>query len=135
MRVTLSPAGRATQTARSPTAIPMLGSLVPTVIGRPRTLPERASIRVTVPSPQCATQTLPFAIARSHRWESGDRRLSQAGTHKRFLHPVVGELDLTVESMDIHTSGHLTFWAATADPGSPSESALAALSATGVAGG
>ena len=54
-------------------------------------LPERASIRVTVPSPQCATQTLPFAIARSHRWESGDMRLSQAGTHKRFLHPVVGE--------------------------------------------
>jgi hypothetical protein len=39
MRVTLSPAGRATQTAPSPTAIPMLGSLVPTVIGRPRTLP------------------------------------------------------------------------------------------------
>jgi MmyB-like transcription regulator ligand binding domain len=69
------------------------------------------------------------------RWESGDVRVSQAGTHKRFLHPVVGELDLTVESMDIHTSGHLTFWAATADPGSPSESALAALSATGVAGG
>ena len=61
MRVTLSPAGRATQTAPSPTAIPMLGSLVPTVIGRPRTFPERASIRVTVPSPQCATQTLPFA--------------------------------------------------------------------------
>ena len=61
MRVTLSPAGRATQTAPSPTAIPMLGSLVPTVIGRPRTFPERASIRVTVPSPRCATQTLPFA--------------------------------------------------------------------------
>jgi hypothetical protein len=69
------------------------------------------------------------------RWENGDVWLSQAGTHNRFLHPVVGELDLTVESMDIHTSGHLTFWAATADPGSPSESALAALSATGVAGG
>lgn len=62
----------------------------------------------------------------------GSRR---PGRTKRFLHPVVGELDLTVESTDIHTSGHLTFWAATADSGSPSESALAALSATGVAGG
>jgi transcriptional regulator with XRE-family HTH domain len=69
------------------------------------------------------------------RWESGDVRLSQGGTHKRFLHPVAGELHLTVESMDVHTSSNLTFWAATADPGSPSESALAALSATGVAGG
>jgi hypothetical protein len=69
------------------------------------------------------------------RWESGNVRLSQAGTHKVFLHPVVGELEVTVESMDIHTSSHLTFWAATADPGSPYESALAALSATGVAGG
>jgi transcriptional regulator with XRE-family HTH domain len=69
------------------------------------------------------------------QWESGDVRLSQGGTQKRFLHPVVGELYVTIESMDVHTSSHLTFWAATAEPGSPSESALAALSATGVAGG
>jgi transcriptional regulator with XRE-family HTH domain len=65
------------------------------------------------------------------RWETGDVRLSQGGTHKRFLHPVVGELHLTVESMDVHTSNRLTCWAATAEPGSPSESALAALSAIG----
>ena len=69
------------------------------------------------------------------QWESGDVRLSQGGTRKRFLHPVVGELHLTVESMDIHTSSRLTFWAATAAPGSPSETALASLSAPGVAGG
>jgi transcriptional regulator with XRE-family HTH domain len=68
------------------------------------------------------------------RWETGDVRLSQGGTHKRFLHPVVGELELTVESMDVHTSNHLTLWAATADPGSASEQALAALSAAGAAG-
>jgi hypothetical protein len=61
------------------------------------------------------------------RWESGDVRLSQGGTHKRFVHPVVGELAVTIESMDIHTSSHLTFWAATAEPGSPSETALKAL--------
>jgi transcriptional regulator with XRE-family HTH domain len=61
------------------------------------------------------------------RWESGDVRLSQGGTHKRFLHPVVGELHVTSESMDVHSSSHLTFWAATAEPGSPSERALAAL--------
>jgi transcriptional regulator with XRE-family HTH domain len=64
------------------------------------------------------------------RWGSGDVRMSQGGTHKRFLHPVVGELDLTVESMDVHTSSSLTFWAATAAPGSPSERALAALPAS-----
>jgi transcriptional regulator with XRE-family HTH domain len=62
------------------------------------------------------------------RWESGDVRLSQAGTEKRFCHPIVGELHLTVESMEIHTSSHLTFWAATATPGSPSEAALSRLS-------
>jgi hypothetical protein len=43
------------------------------------------------------------------RWESANVRLSQAGTDKRFRHPVVGELHLTVESMDIHSSAHLTF--------------------------
>jgi transcriptional regulator with XRE-family HTH domain len=61
------------------------------------------------------------------RWESADVRLSQGGTRKRFLHPVVGELDVTIESMDVHTSSHLTFWAATAEPGSSSEAALSRL--------
>ena len=61
------------------------------------------------------------------RWESANVRLSQAGTEKHFCHPIVGELHLTVESMDIHTSAHLTFWAATATPGSPSAAALSRL--------
>jgi transcriptional regulator with XRE-family HTH domain len=69
------------------------------------------------------------------RWESGDVRLSQGGTHKRFLHPEVGELDLTVESMDVHTSSDLTFWAATAQPGSPSEEALRLLGVQDAAAG
>jgi transcriptional regulator with XRE-family HTH domain len=63
------------------------------------------------------------------RWETGDVRLSQAGTEKRFCHPHVGELRLTVEAMDINASGHLTFWAATAEPDSPSAVALAQLGA------
>lgn len=63
------------------------------------------------------------------RWETGDVRLAQGGTHKRFLHPLVGELHLTVESMGIRSSNHLTLWAATAEPGSPSEEALKALAA------
>ena len=61
------------------------------------------------------------------RWESANVRLSQAGTGKHFCHPIVGELHLTVESMDIHTSAHLTFWAATATPASPSAAALSRL--------
>jgi transcriptional regulator with XRE-family HTH domain len=61
------------------------------------------------------------------RWERGDVRLSQAGTEKRFCHPIVGDLRLTVESMEIHARGRLTLWAATAESGSPSEAALARL--------
>ena len=61
------------------------------------------------------------------RWESGDVRLSQAGSPKRFCHPVVGDLRVTIDSMQVHTHGDLTFWAATAEPGSPSEAALARL--------
>ena len=37
------------------------------------------------------------------------------------------ELQLTAESMHIHSGGHLTPWAATAEPGSPSEASLARL--------
>jgi transcriptional regulator with XRE-family HTH domain len=62
------------------------------------------------------------------RWQSGDVRLSQAGTEKRFCHPIVGELRLTVESMQIQTTDQLTFWAATAAPDSPSAAALSRLS-------
>jgi len=66
------------------------------------------------------------------RWESGDVRLSQAGTGKRFRHPLVGELSVTVEAMEVNSAGHLTLWAATAAPGSPSEQALAHLGAQAV---
>jgi PAS domain-containing protein len=61
------------------------------------------------------------------RWETGDVRLSQAGTGKRFCHPIVGELQLTVESMQVNSTSDLTFWAATAEPGSPSDTALSRL--------
>jgi hypothetical protein len=61
------------------------------------------------------------------RWESGDVRLSQSGTEKRYCHPIVGDLRLTVESMRVNCSNHLIFWAATAQPGSPSQAALSRL--------
>ena len=61
------------------------------------------------------------------RWETADVRASQAGTEHRFCHPIVGDLQLTVESMQIYSGGHLTLWAATAEPGSPSETAVARL--------
>ncbi|WP_053227397.1 helix-turn-helix domain-containing protein [Solirubrobacter soli] len=61
------------------------------------------------------------------RWESGNVRLSQSGTEKRFHHPVAGALLLTVESMEIRSSGRLTLWAVTAEPGSDSAAGLARL--------
>ena len=45
----------------------------------------------------------------------------------RLHHPIVGELQLTVESMQIHSGGQLTLWAAIAEAGSPSEASLARL--------
>jgi hypothetical protein len=64
------------------------------------------------------------------RWERADVRLSQAGTEKRFCHPIVGDLRVTVESMAIHSNDQLTMWSATAEPGSKSEAALRRLDDT-----
>ena len=61
------------------------------------------------------------------RWERADVRRSQTGNEQRYCHPMVGELRVTIDSMEVNTAGRPIFWAATVEPGSPSEAALAQL--------
>lgn len=62
------------------------------------------------------------------RWGAHNVRLHRAGT-KQFRHPVVGDLDLTFDAMELpgEEAAGLTLTAYTAEPGSPSEEALALL--------
>lgn len=53
-------------------------------------------------------------------------RLHRTGT-KRFRHPVVGELTLGYESMDVDGGGGQRLTAYTAEPGSPAHDALRLL--------
>jgi transcriptional regulator with XRE-family HTH domain len=61
------------------------------------------------------------------RWAAHDVRLHRTGT-KRFHHPVVGDLELGFEAMDLSADTGLTLTAYAAEPGSPSASALNFLS-------
>ena len=56
-------------------------------------------------------------------WAAHNVRKHDAGL-KRFRHPVVGELDLTFESMELLADPGLTMFVYTAEPGSKSEQAL-----------
>jgi hypothetical protein len=56
-------------------------------------------------------------------WASHDVRLHVTGT-KRLHHPVVGDLELTYESMELPVDQGLTLNVYTAEPGSPSADAL-----------
>ena len=50
-------------------------------------------------------------------------RFHDTGT-KRLHHPIVGDLSLTYESMELSADTGLTMFAYTAEPGTPSEQAL-----------
>jgi transcriptional regulator with XRE-family HTH domain len=58
-----------------------------------------------------------------HRWASHDVRSHHAGA-KRLRHPVVGELDLTFEVLDLTADEDLSILAYSAQPGSASDEAL-----------
>jgi hypothetical protein len=60
------------------------------------------------------------------RWGTHDVRTHGAGT-KTFHHPVVGDLVLAYESMDLRSEPGLAMTIYTAEPGSPSAEALALL--------
>jgi hypothetical protein len=57
------------------------------------------------------------------RWAAHDVRFHDTGV-KRFHHPVVGDLTLTYESMELAADQGLTMFAYTAEAGSKSEEAL-----------
>jgi transcriptional regulator with XRE-family HTH domain len=60
------------------------------------------------------------------RWARHDVRLHRTGT-KRLHHPVVGELDLRFETMELPADPGLALLLYTAEPGSETEQALAFL--------
>ncbi len=57
------------------------------------------------------------------RWAAHDVRLHRTGT-KRLHHPVVGDLDLAYEGLDLPSDPGLTLFVYTAEPGSGSQQAL-----------
>ncbi len=61
------------------------------------------------------------------RWASHDVRFHRSGT-KRFHHPLVGDLTLAYESLELPADPGLTIVTYSAEPGSPSETALRELS-------
>jgi transcriptional regulator with XRE-family HTH domain len=71
---------------------------------------------------ELATQSEAFRT----RWASHNVRFHNAGV-KRFNHPVVGELDLNFNRLDLAAHPGLTLFTYTAEPGSPSEGALKLL--------
>jgi hypothetical protein len=64
-------------------------------------------------------------------WERRDVRLPASGRH-RFRHPVVGPLELVFEAAELRADPGLTLLLATADPGSPTETALRQLAEPGL---
>lgn len=60
------------------------------------------------------------------RWAAHHVRAHRRGV-KRMHHPVVGDLTLRYEGLDIPNSGGLTLFGYTAEPGSPSQDALKLL--------
>jgi MmyB-like transcription regulator ligand binding domain len=57
------------------------------------------------------------------RWAAHDVRLHRTGI-KHFHHPVVGDLDLAFDAMELPAEPGLTLTAYTAEPGSPAEEKL-----------
>jgi transcriptional regulator with XRE-family HTH domain len=57
------------------------------------------------------------------RWAAHNVRLHRTGV-KHFHHPVVGDLDLAFDAMELPAEPGLTFTAYTAEPGSPAEEKL-----------
>ena len=60
------------------------------------------------------------------RWAAHDVRQHRTGT-KRLHHPVVGDLELAFERLDVTADPGLVLQAYSADPGSPSHDALSLL--------
>jgi hypothetical protein len=60
------------------------------------------------------------------RWAAHNVRLHRTG-RKRFRHPVVGDIELTFESLELPADAGLTISTYTAEPGSPSQDALTVL--------
>jgi transcriptional regulator with XRE-family HTH domain len=60
------------------------------------------------------------------RWAAHNVRQHRAGT-KRLHHPVVGDLELALEKLDVTADPGLVLLAYSADPGSPSHDALSLL--------
>jgi transcriptional regulator with XRE-family HTH domain len=71
---------------------------------------------------ELATQSAAFRT----RWASHNVRFHNAGV-KRFNHPVVGELDLSFNRLDLAADPGLTLFTYAAEPGSRSEDALKLL--------
>lgn len=72
-----------------------------------------------IPRPGVADHSEEF---RAH-WAAHNVRLHQTGT-KRFHHPVVGDLTLTFEMMELAADPGLNLLTYTAEPGSKSDEAL-----------
>jgi len=68
---------------------------------------------------QLSTQSESFRT----KWAAHNVRFHDTGT-KRLHHPVVGELELTYEAMELSADSGLTMFAYTAEPGTKSEEAL-----------
>jgi hypothetical protein len=60
------------------------------------------------------------------RWAAHDVRLHRTGV-KHLHRPVVGDLDLTYEGMELPSDPGLTLFVYTAEPGTPSEDGLKML--------
>ena len=71
---------------------------------------------------ELATQSEPFRT----RWATHDVRFHNSGV-KRFHHPVVGELSLSYNRLDLPADDGLTIFTYAAEPGSRSEEALKLL--------
>ncbi|HEY5988128.1 MAG TPA: helix-turn-helix transcriptional regulator [Streptosporangiaceae bacterium] len=68
---------------------------------------------------ELSTQSEPFRI----RWAAHNVRFHHTGV-KRIHHPVVGDLTLNYQTMELPTGADLTMAVYTAEPGSPSQDAL-----------
>lgn len=71
---------------------------------------------------ELATESNEFRI----RWAAHNVRFHNAGI-KQFHHPIVGELDLRFNRLDLVADDGLTIFTYTAEPGSRSEDALKLL--------
>jgi len=71
---------------------------------------------------ELSTHSEPFRT----KWAAHNVRFHDTGT-KRLHHPIVGDLELTYEAMELSTDTGLTMFAYTAEPGSSSEQGIRLL--------